>query len=86
MTSHRKQAPWNANQEDHLRENLKLTSDGMTIREVAAALGLSPTRVAQIERSAMDKMRRAFGLYELIEPSHGIRRSKARTKKMESDK
>jgi DNA-binding CsgD family transcriptional regulator len=49
-----------------------LRGDGMSIREVADALGISPMRVQQLERSAIKKLRRSGVLYlyarQLFEP------------------
>ncbi len=49
-----------------------LRGDGMSIREVADALGVTPGRVQQLERSALKKLRRSGVLYlyarQLFEP------------------
>lgn len=52
-----------------------LRGDGMTIREVAKHLGVSPMRVQQLERSALKKLRESGILYlyarQLFEPGEG---------------
>jgi transcriptional regulator with XRE-family HTH domain len=79
------ESPWHAGQDDWYGRPRKLTSDGMTIAEVAEALGLSETRVVQIERAAMDKIRRYFGLHELIKPNRN-RTSRAGWRKRKAEK
>jgi len=39
-------------------------ADGATSAQIGNALGISPTRVAQIERSALDRLRRCFAMIE----------------------
>lgn len=43
-------------------EHSWLRDDGMTIREVARELGITPMRVAEIEANALRKLRRYPGL------------------------
>jgi DNA-directed RNA polymerase sigma subunit (sigma70/sigma32) len=43
-------------------EHTWLRGDGMSIRQVARKLGVTPMRVQQLERSALKKLRRNPGL------------------------
>lgn len=59
-----------------------LRGSGMSIREVADALGVSPMRVQQLERSALKKLRQSGILYqyarELFEPGEACAKEGAK--------
>jgi DNA-directed RNA polymerase sigma subunit (sigma70/sigma32) len=55
-----------------------LRRDGMTVREIARALRISPMRVRQLEQRALEKLRENPGLLrqyarELFEPGDGAK-------------
>jgi DNA-directed RNA polymerase sigma subunit (sigma70/sigma32) len=55
-----------------------LRRDGMTVREIARALRISPMRVRQLEQRALEKIRENPGLLwqyarELFEPGDGAK-------------
>lgn len=60
-----------------------LRRDGMTVREIARALRISPMRVRQLEQRALEKIRENPGLLhqyarELFEPGDGAKESATR--------
>lgn len=54
-----------------------LRRDGMTVREIARALRISPMRVRQLEANALEKLRASGILFqyarELFEPGEGAK-------------